>query len=303
MSRGPGRIERAIRALFDAHPDEAFVTDELCEHCYPEVRPIERKHQVAVLRAAKQVIEHDPDWTAWQIGKQGNAWVFCNRDSVTSRACARGIAGHIYRSEKRGARKKYDWVRVPGARMRRPHGADVIAFHQSRGLPIDPTIYEQRVWQRDDLRLWLGSERGQKACAAVEGDVAWHRALRDADDTRRQVLLGFEDAIRQRFDVWREWQKAKATWASKPEVWLKRFAAAVGQRQRNTYEGATVTVRPDVLSQLADRLRAQLTQNDPDAMRWAVREIAATLDELGRREAPTLDADDVLVVTAPATPP
>jgi hypothetical protein len=24
MSRGPGRIERAIRALFDAHPDEAY---------------------------------------------------------------------------------------------------------------------------------------------------------------------------------------------------------------------------------------------------------------------------------------
>jgi hypothetical protein len=32
MSRGPGRIERAIRELFDAHPDLAFVTDELIEH-------------------------------------------------------------------------------------------------------------------------------------------------------------------------------------------------------------------------------------------------------------------------------
>ena len=49
MSRGPGRIERALRALFDAHPDLAFVTDELCEHCYPGV-VIEKKHQVAVLR-------------------------------------------------------------------------------------------------------------------------------------------------------------------------------------------------------------------------------------------------------------
>jgi hypothetical protein len=36
MSKGPGRIERAIRQLFDAHPDLAFVTDELCEHCYPD---------------------------------------------------------------------------------------------------------------------------------------------------------------------------------------------------------------------------------------------------------------------------
>jgi hypothetical protein len=30
MSRGPGRIERAIRALIDAHPDEAFTVDNLC---------------------------------------------------------------------------------------------------------------------------------------------------------------------------------------------------------------------------------------------------------------------------------
>jgi hypothetical protein len=33
MSRGPGRIERAIRQLFDANPDEAFITDEIAEHC------------------------------------------------------------------------------------------------------------------------------------------------------------------------------------------------------------------------------------------------------------------------------
>jgi hypothetical protein len=45
MSKGPGRIERAIRELFDDNPDLAFVTDELCEHCYPAARPIERKQQ------------------------------------------------------------------------------------------------------------------------------------------------------------------------------------------------------------------------------------------------------------------
>jgi hypothetical protein len=89
----PGRVERAIRELFDAHPDEAFITDELvqrflgsthmgrcqnlarrlrvtpnrnerfhgidvlAEHCYPRARPIERKHQVAVLRAAVERAE------------------------------------------------------------------------------------------------------------------------------------------------------------------------------------------------------------------------------------------------------
>lgn len=64
MSRGPGRIERAIRGLFDAHPDEAFTTDQLCEHCYSLDYPdeVERKHRVAVVRAAYRVVERDPDW-------------------------------------------------------------------------------------------------------------------------------------------------------------------------------------------------------------------------------------------------
>lgn len=86
MSRGPGRIERAIRELFDAHPDLAFVTDELVEHCYPEaVGAIERKHQVAVLRAAKNAIKDDLDWD-WRIAEsQGGPVVFYNRAS--------GIAG------------------------------------------------------------------------------------------------------------------------------------------------------------------------------------------------------------------
>jgi hypothetical protein len=34
MSRGPGRIERAIRELFDASADRAFFTWELVFHCY-----------------------------------------------------------------------------------------------------------------------------------------------------------------------------------------------------------------------------------------------------------------------------
>ena len=56
MSRGPGRIERAIRALLDAHPDEAFTTDDLAAHCYPDADVIEHKHRVAVVRAANKVI-------------------------------------------------------------------------------------------------------------------------------------------------------------------------------------------------------------------------------------------------------
>ena len=57
MSRGPGRIERAIAAILDAEPDNAFTTEDLCERVYPGVNRVEKKHRVAVLRAANKLIK------------------------------------------------------------------------------------------------------------------------------------------------------------------------------------------------------------------------------------------------------
>src|SRR5690242_2974162 len=109
MSRGPGRIERAIRQLFDAHPDLAFVTDELAEHCYPDARPIERKHQVAVLRAAHKVVEDDPDWRIWKIVGMGCGYAFVNVCNVQSYVIGRNLCtvfpDIIYRSPKRAQRR------------------------------------------------------------------------------------------------------------------------------------------------------------------------------------------------------
>jgi len=46
MSRGPGRSERAIRALLDAHPDLAFVTDEQAS----KTHPVQRERRIATSR-------------------------------------------------------------------------------------------------------------------------------------------------------------------------------------------------------------------------------------------------------------
>jgi len=54
MSKGPGRIERAIEAVLDAAPDNAFSVADLCREVYG-VRHIEKKHRVAVKRAAKLI--------------------------------------------------------------------------------------------------------------------------------------------------------------------------------------------------------------------------------------------------------
>jgi hypothetical protein len=106
MSRGPGRIERAIRELLDAHPDLAFVTDDLVRHCYPGIPAIERKHQVSVLRAAHKVITGDRDWYATRIDGQGRGWVFVNAGNLQSYALGRLIDDGflLYHSEKRAER-------------------------------------------------------------------------------------------------------------------------------------------------------------------------------------------------------
>jgi hypothetical protein len=54
VSRGPGRIEQSLRALFRDQPDGIFTTAELCRDVYGR-RRIEKKHRVAVLRALKSL--------------------------------------------------------------------------------------------------------------------------------------------------------------------------------------------------------------------------------------------------------
>ena len=65
MSRGPGRIERAIASAFAAEPDNAFTIGDLCIRVYPEIARgfalPEKKHRVAVLRAAKKVAAQHPN--------------------------------------------------------------------------------------------------------------------------------------------------------------------------------------------------------------------------------------------------
>jgi hypothetical protein len=159
LSKGPGQIQRAIRELLDAHPNEAFTTDELCECCYPGV-VIEKKHRVAVLRAAWNVLKDEPDWTAQRRwGDQGNRYEFTNQDSVASHLAP--IRPH----RRQPVGYTWEWVRVPRGfgRMRRK-------------VPRSP----EAPLRADQLR---------KAREDVELAVTWHRLVRDADPQRREELL------------------------------------------------------------------------------------------------------------------
>ena len=60
MSRGPGRIQRAIYALIASDEHGAWLVSDICKHEYPRIDRIEKKHQVAVNRALSSMILPEP---------------------------------------------------------------------------------------------------------------------------------------------------------------------------------------------------------------------------------------------------
>jgi hypothetical protein len=89
MSRGSGRIEQAIIAAFTAEPDNAFTVAELCDRIYPEAGYVDKKHRVAIIRAAKSLSRRWPD-LGWRKSETlGGQTIYFNADSVMSFAMAR----------------------------------------------------------------------------------------------------------------------------------------------------------------------------------------------------------------------
>ena len=92
MSKGLGHVGRAIAAAFDAEPDNAFTTAELCLRVWPDCTDWpERWHRVAVRRAAKRLARHRPDLGVASMRKdyeRGHEAVFYRNERVLSRAMA-----------------------------------------------------------------------------------------------------------------------------------------------------------------------------------------------------------------------
>jgi hypothetical protein len=89
MSKGPGRVEREIEALFKSKPNDAFATWELCWRVYPNISTLARKHKVAVTRATKKICARLPDWQSMRTWYRGGELVFFNHASVKSYGLAR----------------------------------------------------------------------------------------------------------------------------------------------------------------------------------------------------------------------
>jgi hypothetical protein len=93
MSKGPGRVQRAISAAFAAEPDNAFLLSELCERVYPGLNRIDKKHRNAVARAAKAI----PSIDYMKREVLGSELVFYDQFNVMSYAMARLKADHLHR--------------------------------------------------------------------------------------------------------------------------------------------------------------------------------------------------------------
>ncbi len=106
MSRGPGRIERAIHDLIEEHPDGAWTTEDLCHLIYPAASRAEKKHRVAMLRAMKTIRDKSGDrhrdWRLLLAGSTGRTLVLHNFANVMSYGLARLKSDHgwFHRNEE-----------------------------------------------------------------------------------------------------------------------------------------------------------------------------------------------------------
>jgi hypothetical protein len=157
MSRGPGRIERAIAAILDGEADNAFTTEDLCERVYSGVNRVEKKHRVAVLRAANRLVKRRDNTDCWRSDNLGGTRVYFNIDNVMSYVMARLKADNLnhYRSND-------DRWFLPSAMMRR------LQSDQFR----KGYVYQWSRSSEAELRAKL-AEGGQNHKNVVPGGVWW----------------------------------------------------------------------------------------------------------------------------------
>ena len=82
MSRGPGHVERAIALAFKAEPMRVFTTEDLCRQVYQHLPVIKKKHRVSLIRAARKVLQREPNWRAARTQLPGAPLVFFNETCV-----------------------------------------------------------------------------------------------------------------------------------------------------------------------------------------------------------------------------
>ena len=85
MSRGPGRIQTAIENAFRRNPSATYAVDELALIAYPALNRVEKKHRVAVIRAA-DAVARDLGWQGMRAERPGHPVIYGNTLDLRSYA-------------------------------------------------------------------------------------------------------------------------------------------------------------------------------------------------------------------------
>jgi hypothetical protein len=89
MSRGPGRVMRAVVAAVEADPHHAVTIDEVCEQLYPPPGGAPaKKHRVAVTRAGKTAARRGNNIGYTSHMGPRNIAAFYAADDLKAYACA-----------------------------------------------------------------------------------------------------------------------------------------------------------------------------------------------------------------------
>jgi hypothetical protein len=84
VSRGLGKIGRALEAAFIADADNAFTTPDLCRIAFPGANRIEKKHSVSVLRTVHGLLRIFPSYRVMRSTRRGNSIAVVNIESPAS---------------------------------------------------------------------------------------------------------------------------------------------------------------------------------------------------------------------------
>jgi len=76
--------------------------------------------------------------------------------------------------------------------------------------------------------------------------------------------------------------RARTLWAAKPDVWLKRYQAVVPNGKETHTQVPDLVAPPINAADLAAKACQLMVENDPDAIRAGLREIADALDPFAR---------------------
>jgi hypothetical protein len=158
MSRGPGRIQRAILALIESDAHGAWLVSDICKREYAETGRVEKKHQVAVNRALSNMALPEP-WEVRYSGSRGNMRVLYNTRDAESRARAEWLTRHdsgweeFIERRKNAEPKPEDEPSVPERTM--PPRRDELAHLEERIQRTKANIaFLESVGDHSAIRQW-----------------------------------------------------------------------------------------------------------------------------------------------------